>query len=181
MNGLVAATIARERALRGFSIEDLAQRAAMSTGLISQLERGIGNPSLGTLVALANALELPIGAFFEGATRDDELVVHPETRKRLVLSDHNLTYELLVPNLQGNLAMLRVVLPPGFSNEQRPFQHAGEECAYVLEGCIELHVAGQTAELRTGDSVRFLSSMAHWYRTYEGRVVVISAMTPPSF
>jgi transcriptional regulator with XRE-family HTH domain len=181
MSGLVGAIIARERAVRGLSIEDLAQRASMSTGLISQLERGIGNPSLGTLVGLANALELPIGAFFEGAASDDELVVHPHSRKRLVLSDHNLTYELLVPNLQGKLAMLHIELPPGFSNEHRPFRHAGEECAYVMKGRLEIHVAERTAELRSGDSVRFASSTPHWYRTFDDSVLVISAMTPPSF
>src|SRR5450759_5352888 len=149
LGGMVAAMIARERAVRGLTIEELSQRASLSTGLLSQLERGIGNPSLASLVAIAGALNMPIGAFFEGASSSDGLVVHPDTRKHLVLSDHNLTYELLVPDLQGSLAMLLIELPPGFTNEARPFVHAGEEVVYVLKGRLEAHVGDRTLELNT--------------------------------
>jgi transcriptional regulator with XRE-family HTH domain len=178
---VVGATIAREREIRGLSIEELAQRASLSAGLVSQLERAIGNPSLKTLQSLATALELPIGAFFEGSASEDDFVVHPETRKRLILSERRISYELLVPDLQGSLAMLYIELPPEFTNEDKPFRHAGEEAVYVVEGRLESHVGERVARMQAGDSIRFASSIAHWYRTFDQNVVVITAMTPPSF
>ncbi len=180
IGGLVAERIARERAARGLSIEELAQRASVSSGLLSQLERGIGNPSLQTLVSIADAFGLPVGAFFDGPPHRDSHVVRRQARSRLVLSNRDLTYELLVPDLLGNLAMMHISLPPGFSNEAQPWQHVGEECAFVLEGHLETHVGDERVDLGEGDSIRFLSSTPHWYRTTE-RVLVISAMTPPSF
>ena len=48
-----------------FSVEDLSARAGVSSGLISQVERGLGNPSVTTLLKLARALDLPLNAFFE--------------------------------------------------------------------------------------------------------------------
>src|SRR6266568_989110 len=96
-SGLVDAIgerIARERALHGLSIEELARRAGVSNGLLSQIERGIGNPSLSTLLGLAKALEMPLGSFFAGASDDSDVVVRARGRKRLVLNDHNLVYEL---------------------------------------------------------------------------------------
>lgn len=178
---LIGQRIARERALRGLSIEDLARRARISTGLLSQIERGIGNPSLGTLLGLAGALEIPMGAFFEGAPSESDMVVRPATRKRLAFGDQALVYELLVPDLQGSLSMLRIELPPAFSNEEKPFSHVGEEAELVLEGCLEAHVGERVILLNAGDSIRFNSGIPHWFRTFQERVIVVSAMTPPSF
>lgn len=178
---IVGQRIAHARLARGMNIEDLAQRAAISHGLLSQIERGIGNPSLRTLTALAGALGLPIGAFFDGASPENDIVVRRGARKRLVLSDQSLAYELLVPDLQGNLSMLRIELPPGFCNCDKPFSHAGEECELVLEGRVEAHIGEQAFELGPGDSIRFNCALPHWFRTFDERVVIVSAMTPPSF
>jgi transcriptional regulator with XRE-family HTH domain len=176
----VGATITLQRATHGLTIEELAGRASISTGLLSQLERGIGNPSLSTLTRLAQALDIPIGAFFAGSTYEEDIVVHPHTRKRLILAERNLTYQLLVPDLQGALSMLHIEMPPGFTNEGDPFRHAGEECMLVLKGPIETHAEQRTFLLDAGDSIRFASSTPHWYRTFEEGAELITAMTPPS-
>lgn len=180
LSGVVGATIALQRATHGLTIEELARRSSISTGLLSQLERGIGNPSLGTLTRLAQALDIPIGAFFTGTTTETDIVVHPHTRKRLVLAERNLTYQLLVPDLQGALSMLHIELPPQWTNEHDPFRHTGEECMLVLEGPIETHAEERTFLLSAGDSIRFTSTIPHWYRTFEHGAVLITAMTPPS-
>jgi transcriptional regulator with XRE-family HTH domain len=179
--GRVGAIIAAERASRGMSIGELARRARISAGLLSQLERGIGNPSLDTVATIARALGIPIGSFFLGAADEADDVVHPHTRRRLVLAERKLTYQLLVPDLQGALSMLYIEMPKDFSNEHAPFSHNGEEVAFVLEGRLEIHVGSTTRLLEKGDSFRFASITDHWYRTFDEEVVVITAMTPPSF
>jgi transcriptional regulator with XRE-family HTH domain len=183
-NGLVdivGRRIARERAVRGLSIEDLADRAGISTGLLSQIERGIGNPSLSTLLGLAGALAVPLGSFFDGAPAESDMVVRPATRKRLELSNQHLVYELLVPDLQGSLSMLWIELPPSFDNADKPFSHVGEEAELVLEGKVEAHIGEREFLLGRGDSIRFNCAIPHWFRTFNERALVISAMTPPSF
>ncbi|MEU3170341.1 XRE family transcriptional regulator [Streptosporangium sp. NPDC006930] len=173
--------IAAERASRGLSIDELARRAGISTGLLSQLERGIGNPSIDTLSNIAGALGLSIGSFFLGANNDADGVVRPHTRARLVLADQNLTYQLLVPDLQGTLSMLYIEVPAHFSNEHAPFSHTGEEVVFILQGKMEVHVGSLVRVLEKGDSMRFASITEHWYRTFDEDVVSITAMTPPSF
>ena len=176
----VGEKITLQRSTHGLTIEQLSRLSSISTGLLSQLERGIGNPSLSTLTRLARALDIPIGAFFVGSAGEADIVVHPHTRKRLVLAETNLTYELLVPDLRGTLSMLHIELPPRFTNEHDPFRHPGEECMLVIKGPIETHAEERTFLLSEGDSIRFQSSVPHWYRTYEQGAVVITAMTPPS-
>ncbi len=179
--GRLGPMIARERTGRGLSIEELARRSGISAGLLSQLERGIGNPSIETLSSLARALGVPIGSFFDGPSDPVHGVIHPHTRKRLVLSDQKLTYQLLVPDVRGALGMLYIELPAAFSNEHAPFSHPGEEAILVLRGRLELHEGDRVHTLDEGDSIRIASIVDHWYRTFDDEVVVISAMTPPSF
>ena len=49
----VGSIIARERANLGMTIGELARKAGISEGLLSQLERGMGNPSIQMLSMLA--------------------------------------------------------------------------------------------------------------------------------
>src|SRR5512134_2568017 len=53
----------RQRA--GLSIQDVANRTGLSTGMISQLERARATPSVRTLRLLSVALGVPITYFFE--------------------------------------------------------------------------------------------------------------------
>ena len=53
--------------------------------------------------------------------------------------------ELLTPNLGGALEVLHVEVPPGYSSEEAPFTHEGEECGIVLSGRLEVTVGEQTA------------------------------------
>jgi DNA-binding XRE family transcriptional regulator len=57
-----------EEALRGarsWSQEQLAERASMQRSYLADLERGHRNPSVRTLVKLANAFGMPVLALFE--------------------------------------------------------------------------------------------------------------------
>ena len=53
------------RSQRNLKISDLARRIGVSPSLISQIERGQSRPSVTTLFALAQALSVPVDAFFE--------------------------------------------------------------------------------------------------------------------
>jgi len=177
----VGSIISRERKQRQMTIAELAAKAGISNGLLSQLERGLGNPSIETLSQLARTLSIPIGTFFETVSTPPGEVIHPHTRRRLMLEDTGMTYQLLVPDMQGSLSMLYIELPPGFSNVNAPFNHHGEEVVFVLSGSIEIHIGDREWVLAPGDSIRFHSTVDHWYRTFDERVIVITAQSPPSF
>lgn len=163
------------------SIATLAERAELSTGLLSQIERGIGNPSFTTLIKLSQALQVPVGRFFDGQERAGSLV-RREDRRRLLLSEDNLIYELLTPHMHGQLGMIRASMAAGWTNEKAPFVHEGEECITIVEGELYVCVSGTEYILTEGDSLTYDSSLPHWYRNATGRpVVLIGAMTPPSF
>jgi transcriptional regulator with XRE-family HTH domain len=53
-----------------YSLEALATRSGVSTGLLSQIERRIGNPSFQTLLRLAHALDIPVAKLLAGGGED---------------------------------------------------------------------------------------------------------------
>jgi transcriptional regulator with XRE-family HTH domain len=169
------------RVSRGMSIEGLAKVAGVSAGGISQIERGVGNPAFTTLVKMAYGMQVPVGSFLRTDQEEVGLVVRKDRRKRLVPSE-GLIYELLTPDLQRRLEVLRVQIACGFDNTQRPFVHDGEECVHMLEGELLIYIDGDEYHLEEGDSITYDPSVPHWYRNPFPRPgIIFSAITPPSF
>lgn len=179
------AHIVRElRANAGLSLNALASASGLSAGLLSQIERGNGNPSYNTLIKLAHALEVRVGDFFGGDDPEPKLaeLVKADSRRRLLLSEHDMVYELVTPSMNGRLGVIRAQVAAGWSNEAVPFLHEGEECVLVVEGSLVVVVGGERYQLSAGDSLTYDASAPHWYAN-EGDcpTVFIGAMTPPSF
>src|SRR5690625_6298542 len=165
----LGAIVRRTRQRMGLSVEALAARSDLSAGLISQLERGRGNPSLQTLSRLASALGTQLVSLLQSAQRRGEPVVRADARTVLPDLDPapdgapRPVRELLTPDQNLPLQVIRTVMPPGFSNEDRPFRHLGLESVHVLEGEL-LVVLGETRherseERRVGEEGRYRMSL----------------------
>jgi transcriptional regulator with XRE-family HTH domain len=70
----IARTLRRERETSGLSVSELARRAGVSKGTVSQLEGGSGNPSVETLWALGVALDVPFAVFVDPPAQGPTLV-----------------------------------------------------------------------------------------------------------
>ncbi|GAA4661135.1 helix-turn-helix domain-containing protein [Arthrobacter cryoconiti] len=169
------------RRKRGLSLANLAEKSGLSTGLLSQLERGAGNPSFTTIIKISQALNVPASEFFSGLD-EAGTVVRAASRPLLQLADNKLVYELMTPNMHGQIGVVKTELTPGFSNEDAQLSHVGEECTIVLAGRIYISVDGTGYELGAGDAITYNSSLNHWYRNESDEIAsLLGAMTPPSF
>ncbi|MGH2928402.1 MAG: cupin domain-containing protein, partial [Solirubrobacteraceae bacterium] len=109
-------------------------------------------------------------------------VVRAGARKKLVLPDERIVYELLTPDLQRSLEVVRSLVPVDYDTSAVPYSHAGEECVYVIRGRIDAFVGDARHSLRPGDAITYDAELPHWWRNagdQEGEL--ISAVTPPSF
>ena len=171
---------------RQLTTERLAEAAGVSAGLISQIERGHGNPSFATLVQLAHGLQLPVGQLLQ-PNETERVVVRKDERRRL--DSHGLAsgdggrYELLTPDLNGSLEANWVVTPPGYDTSETPYRHNGEEFGIVLSGIKDVYLDGVRHRLHAGDSIRYASTIPHWYvnpsDTEECTAIWVS--TPPTW
>jgi DNA-binding XRE family transcriptional regulator/quercetin dioxygenase-like cupin family protein len=62
--GGIGRRLAAYRAERGLRVAELAREVGVTPSLISQIERGQSRPSVSTLFAIAQALAVPVDAFF---------------------------------------------------------------------------------------------------------------------
>jgi transcriptional regulator with XRE-family HTH domain len=153
----------RQRA--GLSIQDVASRTGLSTGMISQLERARAMPSVRTLRLLSVALEVPISYFFEESdlAETQSYIVRKNHRRLLRLTSSGVVKESLTPAGKGELELYELTLNPGGSSGGDFVQHTGEKAGYVLAGSLRLWLDHEAHILEAGDSFRFPSTVPHMF------------------
>lgn len=179
----LGAAIRDARKRLGLSVQALSERAGVSFGLVSQLERGLGNPSLQSLQRLAAALGMPVGYLLDEPAA--ALAVVAKDTRHVMPADpgapveQRAVRELLTPRGESMLQLIRSTLPPGFSNEASPFRHIGTETVTVESGALIVAQGGRRVELAEGDTVTYGCSEAHWWaNAADGVTVVLGAVTP---
>lgn len=152
------------RSERGLTILELAAKAGVSSGNISQIERGNSNPSINTLQKLRRALGVNLWAFLDqepaGDSGDPPFVRRKDHRPRFVVGTNMLTKELLSPKDNNELRFMILTLPPGARSEEF-LSGPGDKGGYVLSGRVDLTIGAHTASLDEGDSFQFDSTIPH--------------------
>ncbi len=177
----MGARIRKRRLQLGMTLRDLATASGLTKSFVSQIERDRNSPSIATLRSIAGALDVPMFYFFQS-----EITTSPVVRRRerrvVTFQKTGVEYELLTPDLQRNIEMLEMRLKPGQHTGHGPLAHDGEECAVVIEGVVEIEVAGVTYRLEAGDSIYIGALQPHRsYNPGKKTAVILSAITPPAF
>jgi transcriptional regulator with XRE-family HTH domain len=179
----------------GMTITEAAEQSGFSASYISQVERDLANPSIGAVNRIAAALGVRMSAFFTNGQESDlpaepppapertvTGVVRDGHRKGITYPGSNVIFELLCPDLQHALEVLKSRAPAGSEMGRPTTAHAGEECAYVIHGTMELTVGEESYTLNAGDSIYFDSGKAHYWRNIgDGELEAMWIITPPHF
>ncbi len=175
----IGSKIKELRILKGLTQEELADRAELSKGFISQLERDLTSPSIATLIDILQCLGTNIHEFFTEAS--DEQVVFKKT-DYFEKSDTELQnkIEWIIQKEQKNMMepILLTLQANGSTYPDNP--HEGEEFGYILQGSILLHIGNKTFKAKKGESFYFIPDQKHYITTKTG-AVVLWVTTPPSF
>ena len=167
------------RVLKGLTQEELADRAELSKGFISQLERDLTSPSIATLTDILQCLGTTISEFFND-NLEEQIVFGKEDFFQKVDAAQGSTVEWIVPNAQKNRMepILLKLEPGGGVQEEDP--HEGEEFGYVLSGSVLVTLGDETYRVKKGEAFYFSASRRHGLSSKTGAVVLwVSA--PPSF
>ena len=156
------------------TIRELAEDTGLSSALISQLERGIGNPTLSALVSLAEAMGITVSELVSPAPDNGSLVLRAGDQE-VVRQDEFLTIRnVLVENAANtSLSVQQLVLQPHGSSGA-PQQHLEEECLYILRGELTMVFNADQEEyrLQEGDSIRVMPNRLHTIRNDSDNVAV---------
>jgi transcriptional regulator with XRE-family HTH domain len=180
-SGVIGVRIRELRTARSMTVTELARAADVSIGLISQVERGISDPSLETLRRIARVLETPLFNLFAENDGERVAVVRKDARMYVRSPRGEITYQRLSSG-SGKIEVLEGRLDPGSASSEEPWSHPSEECVVVLTGTLVVEVEGARHALDTGDSASFDSRAPHRYLNETSEPVrFLLSITPPSF
>ena len=204
-------TIRLQRRIRSLTLKELTAQTGLSISFVSEVERGLSQPSIASLRKIAQALGISLlglsesGSADDGAGpggRDDPAAGLPQTapairapyisdvrvmragrRKRISFPGMKGYFELLTPDLNRLIEALNFKLEPGFASGQEQFSDLpGEKFMLILEGRLEFHVADQVYVLDEMDSLYYPADAPIHYKVLGERTVRgVLVITPPGF
>ena len=165
----LGAKLAAERAERGWSLAQLAQRAGMSPAAVHKIEKNGMTPTIATLMKIAAALGRSVSYFVEEPATPDVSVIRADERAQVYTSKKGLD----LTNISGRygpflIAGAEATVEPYADSGPTPMNHPGEELVIVTDGAMEFNVGDEQHRLEAGDSIHFRTLLPHSWRNPEG-------------
>ncbi|MCM1467106.1 MAG: cupin domain-containing protein [Alistipes sp.] len=164
---------------KGLTQGELADRAELSKGFISQLENNLTSPSIATLIDILTCLGTDLKEFFSDS--EDNQVVFKKTdyfEKEDVELRNKIQW--IIPNAQKNMMepIMLTLLEGGSTYPDNP--HEGEEFGFVLSGTVEVHIGSKVYRAKKGESFYYEAKYAHYITSRQG-AKILWVSSPPSF
>ncbi|MGK2860679.1 MAG: helix-turn-helix domain-containing protein [Chitinophagaceae bacterium] len=156
------------RKQKNITVQELANKASVSKGLISQIENNRTVPSLPVLMKIIQALNLDMNDFFKDITTPkkappkviikkpkDYQVFEKETAKGFVYK------RIITRNLQsGPMDIVLLELKKG-AKRSKMVKTEAYEYKYIIKGKVEYIINDKTYILEEGDSLFFDGRLGH--------------------
>jgi len=161
--------IRARRLTLGLTLESLAERSGVSRAMLSEVERGLKNPTIKVVCQIAEALGCSVSQLLgeESPSRLPEglKILRREERQSLLDPRSGVERHLLSPAfLRRGLEVLWYIIPPGQDTGTFPPHQSGvEENITVVEGELHCRIDNQNVILRVGDSIFFRANTAHGF------------------
>jgi transcriptional regulator with XRE-family HTH domain len=134
------------------SLGDVADRAGVTKSFLSRVERDETSPSVASLVAICDALALPMADLF--SVPETTLVRRSD---RAALAD--------LPKAADVVDTLESQVAPGASGGTDLYTMPSEaEVCFVLEGAVEVRIDDDVYALKEGDALTFGAAAPHTWR-----------------
>jgi transcriptional regulator with XRE-family HTH domain len=182
--GAIGSRLRSARVNTKMSVRALARAIGVSPSLISQIETGKANPSVGTLYAIVSALGISLDQLFADrdgtgsaavpAGRSDYVVLRAEDRPSVELAS-GVRWERMTPTPDREVDFLYATYAVG--GESCPpdalMRHSGREYGLVLSGRLGATIGFESYELEPGDSIVADSTTPHRFWTIGDEPAVV--------
>ncbi len=146
-------------------LQELAEKAQISKGLLSRIENGRTIPSLPVLLSIVGALQINLEVFFEGLdVPDQQAFIHRRKAEYAPFEKEEglgFLYHFILNSTVDNLALEAVILDLQPGSQREPVTTDGYEFKYLLKGEVEYHLGEQIVHMREGDSLFFNGKVPH--------------------
>ncbi len=149
---------------RDMSMRALARQSGLSVNALSMIERSKTSPSVSTLYKIADALGVPITAFFRLEPPRQEIVFRKSDQRNRIPFTRGVWEGLGGEIFVGGVEPLMLTLESGANSGRFGMIHSGHEFVMCLAGRLEYEVEDQRFTLEPGDSLIFAAQLEHRWR-----------------
>jgi transcriptional regulator with XRE-family HTH domain len=179
----LGAKLREVRRRKGFTMKRVASTAGVSESLLSQIERDRVSPSIDTLIAVAEVLDVDLEYLFSDLKRNKPVEIS-RSGERTVIREAGVAYHKLcgIGDAGAEHAIEAVLLEvePGCRSGHTEYGHPGRELGYLLSGEARLEYGTESYLLGAGDSVSFSSDIPHTLtNTGTQMLTAVWVNTPP--
>ncbi len=163
VNELIGLNLKKLREERGYSIGKLSEIVQVSKSMLSQIEKGETNPSVGTIWKIANGLRV---SFTSLLNEDIETfkVVKKEQIKRISQEDDKYAiYPYFPYSNDKKFEMYAVELEANSEHYSEAHVKGVEEYFLVTKGKIKVCIGTEEIILDSGDAINFTAEKEHSY------------------
>lgn len=170
------------RAKRGLTLKELSEKTNLSTGFLSQLERGLTTATIDSLESISEILGVDPGYFFNITRKENNYIARSYEREIFLSENPKFIQFNLSKNSNDKNMLPRIieVLPNIHEVETKLYSHEGEEFVYVLEGILTLYLGHEVYELYPGDSVHIDSKIEHNWANYTNKITKVIIVNLPN-
>lgn len=174
----IAESLHEERTRAGLTLEQLAQKAELSTAHLSRLESGDRQPSVAALLSLSRALGVSLSWLLGERPPGASLTIYPGNQPTHQANGLTISGYSGFPGSSA-LEALRISIDPD-RVPPAPARHRGEEWIYVLAGKLRLEFENEVHLLDPGASAHFDANRPHRLGadTVTTDVLVVAADSP---
>ena len=148
-----------------------ADRAELSKGFISQLERDLTSPSIATLLDILQCLGTSVNEFFNEIP-EEQIVFEKTDYFEKYDAELKSTVKWIIPNAQKNVMepILLTLDAGGGTCPDNP--HEGEEFGYILQGSVSIHLGNKVYRAKKGESFYFSADKKHYLTSKTGATLL---------
>ncbi len=161
-------TIARNlqtiREDRNLSLDQLSEMTGVSKSMLRQIEIGQSNPTIATIWKIANGLRIPFAALLREQTAAVTIGGFKESAPLADDTDHFRAFPLTAFDPERSFETYYVEIDPGTVIDSEAHQGNVEEHIFVIQGQMEIYVAGEEYLVRQEEFISFQADQPHRYQ-----------------
>ncbi|MCI0358421.1 MAG: XRE family transcriptional regulator [Planctomycetaceae bacterium] len=163
LNQLVCERVRSLRKSKSLTLEQLASLSGVSRSMLSQIERGAANPTLGVAFRIAQAFGMKLGDLVDVPSPAGRIdVVRAADRSSLFRDDEQCRIRTLSPlHLEKDVEFYELTLKVGGSLVSAPHFEGTREFLTVEQGYLRVTSGEESTELKQGDSAHYPADVPH--------------------
>ena len=166
MDTAIGTSLKDLRETRGLNARELAESANVSAAMISRIENGLVSPSISTLSALSEALDVPMVSFFRDTATDHVDFTHVKAGQGVhstrIIDKHSHDYINLSSHMRRDISFESHIVTMERQDASAPtYVGHGVVFMHVQHGEAKFNYGQHQVHLKEGDSLTLDSELSH--------------------